>query len=191
MMMMMMMMSMLSVPVRTRSNVAALGTRENSEAQLALGLWHSELQEMRRQHVKTFTVLTVYQVTIHNKCSNWPPLYQCTQGHVWSRTVAPFLMSWGGCEWSDRHQICVSEASNHFQLELNTLHFSSVPTVKNLQDWSRANAEAVPWTFSVCGHILIWNFLLALVWGTHSWNFPTFQIYHICTHNYLRSTEVE
>ena len=163
---------MLSVPVWTRSSVVALRTREKSESQLALGLRLSELQEMRRQDGTTFTVLTVFQVTIKKKHSNWPQLYQCTQGHVWSRTLPPFRRSWGGCEWSDSHQICVGEASIHFQLELNTLHFLSVHTVEKLKDWSRANAEAILWKLSVCGHKLIWNFLLALKWGTHSWNFP-------------------
>ena len=164
---------MLSLPVWTRSSVAALGTRKNSEAQLALDLCLSELQEMGLQHGTAFTVLAVYQVTIHNKFSNWPPLYQCTQGHVFSRTVAPFLRSRRYFEWSDRHQICVGEVSFHFQLELNKLGFSNVPTVKIPKDWIRTNAEAIPWTLSVFGHILIWNFLLASTWETRSWNFPT------------------
>jgi hypothetical protein len=139
-----------------------------------ISLWLSELQGMRRQHGTTFTVLTAYKVTIHNKCSNWPPLYQRTQGHVFSRTVAPFLRSRLGFEWSERHQICVGEVSVHFHLELNTLGFSSVPTVKNLKDWSRANAEAILWTLSLWGHTSIWNFVLTLMWEACSWNFPTF-----------------
>ena len=165
---------MFSVPVWTRSSVAALGTREISDAQLALALRLSELQEIRRQYGTTFRFLTVYQVTIHNKYSNRLPLYQCKQGHVWPRTVEPFLRFRGGFERSGRHQVCVGEVSIYFQLELNALSFSNDPTIKNLKDWSRANADAVPWKLIICEHILIWIFLLALVWETRSWNFPAF-----------------
>ena len=43
-------------------------------------------------------------------------------------TVAHFLWSPSGCECFDRHQKCVGEVSLHFQLELNTIRFSSVST---------------------------------------------------------------
>jgi len=136
---------MLSVQVWTRSNVAAIGPRENSEARVALGL---TLRATGNEAAARHNFYSSYCLSCHNsqkeKCSNWNPLYPCTQGHFWSGTVPHFLRSWGGCEWSDKNQVCVGEASIHFQLELNTLHFSSVPTVRNLKDWSRANAEAVP-----------------------------------------------
>ena len=38
-------------------------------------------------------------------------LSQCTHGHVWSWTVAPFQRSRGGCKWFDRHENCVGEVS--------------------------------------------------------------------------------
>jgi hypothetical protein len=44
----------------------------------------------------------------------------------------------------------------------------TVPTYKNLKDWSRANAGAAPRKLCVRGHILLWTFFLSLVWGTHT-----------------------
>ena len=66
-------------------------------------------------------------------------LNQCTHGHAWSWTVAPFQRSLGGCEWFHRHQKCVGDESLHFQLEMNTLGFSNLPTYKNLKNWVRTN----------------------------------------------------
>jgi hypothetical protein len=70
-------------------------------------------------------------------------LNQCTHGHVWSRTVAPFQRSWRTCEWFDRHQNYAGEASLRFQLQLNKLGYLSAPTNKNLKDWYRANVNAI------------------------------------------------
>jgi len=38
-------------------------------------------------------------------------LYHCTHEHLWSRTVAPFRRSSGGCEWFDIYEKCMREVS--------------------------------------------------------------------------------
>ena len=82
-------------------------------------------------------------------------LWQCSNGHVRSWTVAHFYRSRGGCQWFDRHQKCVGEVSLHFQLEMDTLGVVSVSTDKNLKDWGRANVGAIT-SKTLCGHILVW-----------------------------------
>jgi hypothetical protein len=46
---------------------------------------------------------------------NFLHLNQRTHGHSWSRNVAPFQRSVGGCEWLDRHQQCIGEVPLTFQ----------------------------------------------------------------------------
>jgi len=36
-------------------------------------------------------------------------LNQCMHRQVWLWNVAPFQRPWGGCEWLDRHQMCVGK----------------------------------------------------------------------------------
>jgi hypothetical protein len=102
------------------------------------------------------------------KCSNCLPLYPCTQGHFWSGTFPPILRilrSWGGCGWFDRNQYAL--VKRRFIFYWSWIHYTfQVSPARKLRDWSWENAEAVPCTLSVCEHILVWNFLLALVWGT-------------------------
>jgi len=45
-------------------------------------------------------------------------LKQCTNGRVWSWTVAYFERSWGSCEWFGRWHKCAGEASVYFRLVL-------------------------------------------------------------------------
>jgi hypothetical protein len=95
-------------------------------------------------------------------------LWQRSNGHFRSWTVAHFHRSRGVCQCFDRHQKCFGEVSLHFQLEMDTLGVVSVSTDKNLKDWGRANVGAIT-SKTLCGHILILTFLLGLVWEAHCW----------------------
>ena len=138
-------------------------------------------------------VITVFQVKIHNKYSNYPlsesmynwitlvlllffkskfttdtqiDLYlnHCTHGHIWSWTFAPFQASQGGCELFERYPECVGEVSLHCQLDLNTMGILNFSTHINLKNCSRVNAENKDLA-DIHRHEI---FFLVLVWGTHS-----------------------
>lgn len=69
-------------------------------------------------------------------------LYQWTQGHISSYTVAPFFRAKGACEWSDRHKISLVKCL--FIFNCSWMHCGgglNVPTDKNLNDWGQANGE--------------------------------------------------
>jgi hypothetical protein len=86
----------------------------------------------------TFEFLLFIKSQFITNAPNILHLNQCTHGHFWSWTVAPFQRSRDGCEWCDRHKKCVGEVSLlHFQLELNTEWFLSVRTFENQKDWGR------------------------------------------------------
>jgi len=73
-----------------------------------------------------------------------------THGHVWSWTVAPFQRSRGGWEWFDKHKKFFEEAFLHYQLDIITLEFLSIPKDKNPKDRSGVNVGALArklWTY--------------------------------------------
>lgn len=90
-------------------------------------------------------VFMLYQVAVHIKFSNCPPL-EWTWTHVDTpRHIIPqFQGSWGFYEKFDRHIKCVSKAPLHLRLVLNTLGTLNISTNKNLKKWGQANVKAVP-----------------------------------------------
>ena len=124
----------------------------------------------------TFTVHVSNLITVefllfiksqfHNKCSKILHLNQCTYGHVWSRTVAPFQWSRHGCEWFDRHKKCVGKVFPHFQLALNTTGCLSVPTDTNIWNWD----ERGLYLENCLRTNIDMNFFLDFMWGINYWN---------------------
>jgi len=115
------MMMMMVYAVRPSVNEKQCCCCRTKRKQLGTGCIRSDSQSYRKWGSSTaqllqFLLFIKSQFT--KKCSNCLPLYPCTQGHFWSGTVPHFLRSWGGCKWSDRNQVCVGEASTHFQLEM-------------------------------------------------------------------------
>ena len=92
-------------------------------------------------------------------------LNQCTHGHIWSRTVAPFSMvpEQLSMVWQASKILWWSVSS--FESEVNTLETLSVPIHKNVKYWGRANVVALPQKLNFRGRILLWIFFLVLVWG--------------------------
>ena len=82
-----------------------------------------------------------------------------THGHVCSWAVAPFQRSRCGWEWFNRHRKFFGEAFLHYQLDLITPEFLSIPTDKNPKDWVRwgKRGGALARKLRVCGHILVWR----------------------------------
>jgi hypothetical protein len=95
-----------------------------------------------------------------------------THGHVWSRTVAPFQRSRDGWEWFDGHRKFFCEAFLHYQLDLITPEFLSIPTDKNPKDWGGVKLGALARKLRVCGHILVWR--------THSCRLFKYFRYTLC-----------
>jgi hypothetical protein len=91
-----------------------------------------------------FLLFVRSQFTIN--AQNVQYLNQCMQGHIWSRTVTHFQMSWDCWKWFDRHKKCVGEVFLHFQLYLNTYAGVSKKKSKGL----RSDKQGSHTTFLLC-----------------------------------------
>lgn len=110
-------------------------------------------------------VRTVCQVTILNHYSKCPPTQSVhalsrlsRQCHTPSKVPRRLRMVWQASK-------CVAEVSLHFQVQLQTFYFFSIPKDKNLKDWVPHSVGLNLDNF--LKHTLIRKFFLLFAWGIH------------------------